>query len=413
MRPPVLSSVAIGIDTLRSNPLRTVLSTLGIIIGTAALVAVLSLGDGMERMGRDEIARTTDVQTVVLVPVQSEEIDGVTVPRTDYPVFTPDDAADAARTLPNAIAVHLSVTGAAIVEGPRGGRRSASVMATLAGAGDFLSLDFAAGRFFTPIEASHDALVVILSWRLASELSEGGSAESLLGQSVRLQGHPRRVIGVLARRRMERDRSAFVPLRAARVAMAPALRPRVPVLMLKAGSVEALPALQTGAEDWLARRYGRWEGRVKIETSQGRLEQVRRGMLVFKLFLGAITGISLVVGGIGIMNVLLASVAERTREIGVRKAIGARPGDVLVQFLAESVAISGLGSLLGVALGVTSAYGITAMVRARSEAPLYAAITPGTVLVAVLLAVLVGIAFGTYPALRAARLSPIDAIRND
>jgi putative ABC transport system permease protein len=413
MRLPALSSVAIGIDTLRSNPLRTVLSTLGIIIGTAALVAVLSLGDGMERMGRDEIARTTDVQTVVLVPVQSEEIDGVAVPRTDYPVFTPADADDAARTVPNAIAVHLSLTGATIVEGPRGGRRSASVMATLAGAGDFLSLDFAAGRFFTPIEASHDAPVVILSFRLASELSDGGSAESLLGQSVRLQGHPRRVIGVLARRRMERDRSAFVPLRAARVAMAPALRPRVPTLMLKAASVEQVAALQGGAEDWLARRYGRWEGRVKVETSQGRLEQVRRAMLVFKLFLGAITGISLVVGGIGIMNVLLASVAERTREIGVRKAIGARPNDVLVQFLAESVAISGLGSVLGVALGVTSAYGITAIVRARSEAPLYAATSPGTVLVAVLSAVLVGVAFGTYPALRAARLSPIDAIRND
>jgi len=413
MRLPALSSVAIGIETLRSNPLRTVLSTLGIIIGTAALVAVLSLGDGMERMGRDEIARTTDVQTVILLPVQSEEIDGVTVPRTDYPVFTPDDAEDAAGTIPQVTAVHLSLTGAAIVEGPRGGRRSASITATLAGAGEFLALDFAAGRFFTPIEATHDAPVVILSYRLATELSESGNTESLLGQSVRLQGHPRRVIGILARRKIERERSAFVPLRAARVAMAPALRPRVPILMLKAGSVEQVPALQSGAEDWLARHYGRWEGRVKVETSQGRLEQIRRGMLVFKLFLGAITGISLVVGGIGIMNVLLASVAERTREIGVRKAIGARPRDLLFQFLAESVAISGLGSALGVVLGVGSAYGITAIVRSRSEAPLYAATTPGTVLVAVLSAVLVGIAFGTYPALRAARLSPIDAIRND
>lgn len=413
MRLPALSSVAIGIETLRSNPLRTVLSTLGIIIGTAALVAVLSLGDGMERMGRDEIARTTDVQTVLLLPIQSEEVEGITIPRTDYPVFTPDDADDAASTIPQAVAVHLSCTGGAIVEGAHGGRRSATVTATLAGAGDFLSLDFAVGRFFTPIEANHDAPVVVLSYRLASELSAGGSAESMLGQSVRLQGHPRRVIGVLARRKMERDRSAFVPLRAARVAMAPALRPRAPTLMLKAGSVEEVPALESGVEDWLARHYGRWEGRVKVETSQGRLEQVRRGMLVFKLFLGAITGISLVVGGIGIMNVLLASVAERTREIGVRKAIGARPNDILLQFLAESVAISGLGSALGVILGVSSAFGITAIVRARSEAPLYAAISPGTVLVSVLSAVLVGIAFGTYPALRAARLSPIDAIRND
>lgn len=160
--------------------------------------------------------------------------------------------------------------------------------------------------------------------------------------------------------------------------------------------MERVAEAQAAGEDWLARRYGRWEGRVRVETSAARLEQVQRGMNTFKLFLGAITGTSLVVGGIGIMNVLLGSVTERTREIGVRKALGARPRDVLLQFLAESVAIAGLGSAIGVLIGITAAYGITALVRARSEAPLYAAFS-----------------FGIYPALRAPRLSPIDAIRHE
>ena len=149
-------------------------------------------------------------------------------------------------------------------------------------------------------------------------------------------------------------------------------------------------------------------------TSAARLAQAQQGLLLFKLFMGAITGISLVVGGIGIMNVLLAAVTERTREIGIRRAVGARSRDVLLQFLAESVAITGAGSALGAALGLGSAFAITAIIRARAEgAPLQAAITWETLVVAVTAAVLVGLIFGLYPALRAVRLSPIDAIRHE
>ncbi|MBX9929142.1 MAG: FtsX-like permease family protein [Gemmatimonadaceae bacterium] len=166
-------------------------------------------------------------------------------------------------------------------------------------------------------------------------------------------------------------------------------------------------------QEWLANRYGRWERRVKVETSASRLEQAQRAMLTFKLFMGAITGISLVVGGIGIMNVLLASVTERTREIGVRKAIGARRRDLLYQFLAESVAISGFGALIGLALGIGVTTVVTAIVRARTEAALQPGFSLSSLLVVAVSAIGVGIVFGIYPALRAARLSPIDAIRHE
>ena len=144
-----------------------------------------------------------------------------------------------------------------------------------------------------------------------------------------------------------------------------------------------------------------------------RIDQARQGILIFKMVMGAFAGISLIVGGIGIMNVLLAGVTERTREIGIRKAIGARQRDILLQFLSESVAISGLGSVLGVALGLAGAFTATAIIRSTADAPLHAAFTWGTVAVAALVSVLVGLAFGTYPALRAARLSPIEAIRHE
>lgn len=407
-----ISSVGIGLDTLRVNPLRTVLSTLGVIIGVASLVAILSLGDGMEKLGRQEIERTTDVQTVALTPQTTEEIDGQTVPRSDFPVFTPDDANEL-RRLPGVDGVSLTLQGSGVAEGPGSTRRPVTVVASLASNAQFQRLEFAGGRYFTEVEAERNASVAVLSNKLARELSDNGEVDRVLGMTIRLNGEPRRVIGILNAFRGERARLAYVPIRSARSVLPPTGRPRAPAIFLKAASVEEVPAVQAIGEDWLARRFGRWEGRVKVETSAARLEQVRRGMNTFKLFLGAITGISLVVGGIGIMNVLLASVTERTREIGVRKALGARPIDVMMQFLAESVAISGIGSGIGVVIGVTAAFAITAVVRAQSDAQLYAAFSGQSLLVVAIAALAVGVTFGIYPAMRASRLSPIDAIRHE
>jgi putative ABC transport system permease protein len=179
--------------------------------------------------------------------------------------------------------------------------------------------------------------------------------------------------------------------------------------------VEVVDTVRVRVERWAAARLGAgWKDEASVETSSPmRLDQARRAIQVFKMVMGAFAGISLVVGGLGIMNVLLAAVTERTREIGIRKAAGARQRDILIQFLAESVAITGAGSVLGVVLGLGGAFAITAVIRSASDAPIYAAATWQTVGVAAIISVVVGLAFGTFPALRAARLSPIDAIRHE
>jgi putative ABC transport system permease protein len=221
------------------------------------------------------------------------------------------------------------------------------------------------------------------------------------------------MIGILPGQASDSLLRMTVPISSAEAAMVPSEWPRAPTLLVTASHVEEVEAVRSRVEQWLAAQDPGWPRGVTLTNNTARAKQARQGVLVFKLAMGAITGISLLVGGIGIMNVLLASVAERTREIGIRKATGARHRDILGQFLAESVAITAAGSIVGVLLGLALAFSITAIIRAQTEATMYAGFTWGTVAVAVIASVTVGLVFGMYPALRAARLSPIDAIRHE
>jgi putative ABC transport system permease protein len=171
--------------------------------------------------------------------------------------------------------------------------------------------------------------------------------------------------------------------------------------------------LRTHALNWLAEKYGMKVDKLDVEVGTERLENTRQAMLLTKLILGLLSGLILAVGGIGIMNVLLAAVAERTREIGIRKAVGARRSDIQTQFLVESVTVTFAGSILGFITGLLLAQAATAAFRFWSHAPIYPVIRLSTGLLAAASAVAVGIAFGTYPARRAAELSPVEAIARE
>jgi putative ABC transport system permease protein len=431
LSPVFLSSLRVGVDTLRANPLRTMLSTLGIIMGVGALVSVLSLGDGVEHYARRQIERTTDLQVINIAAERYHDVDGVPVANIDVPNFAVADVDELRRAVGqgNEVALYSLGMGLARTRADTAARGVQLVGGT-AGIQGMRDLAIEKGRFYTEEEGRGQAPIIVLSRPAANALvrpvpREGSrripppvgpltpAAAALIGDTVFVEGRPKVVIGILDADPEERQRLVYLPIGAAAELSANAFGVRPPALAVKVARVEEATQVRQRAEQWLKQRFGSWEGRVSVSTNRSRVEQVEQGMLIFKLLMGALTGVSLLVGGIGIMNVLLASVVERTREIGIRKATGAMQRHILVQFLCESVAISAAGSLFGVALGLATSFGVSAIMRARTNALVYAWVSPSTIIVAVLASVLVGLTFGLYPALRAARLAPIEAIHRE
>lgn len=407
------ASIFVGLDTLAANPLRTGLSTLGIVMGSASLVAVLAMGDGLERYVRAQIESTTDLQAIALTPQLTRQVEGQRLLRADTIHLGIPEAQGLIRGLTGVGSATLTLSGAAELTPTRAGGPHAAEITAIWFQGGSGPARIASGRIFSAPELASADPVAIVSDTLARSLAGDGTSAGALGVTFPLNGAPFTVVGVLARRSMGEHAMIVVPFGAARLAIPPDLRARTPSLLIASAAVEGTTPLRRAIEARLTTLYGNWTGRMTVASNSSRLEQVRQSMLVFKMVMGAITGVSLLVGGVGIMNVLLAAVAERTREIGIRKAVGARKRDILIQFLAESVAIAGAGSVLGLLLGLGGAFGTAAVIRARTDALVYAGFSWASLAVSALAAILIGLSFGCYPALRAARLSPIDAIRHD
>ena len=187
-----------------------------------------------------------------------------------------------------------------------------------------------------------------------------------------------------------------------------------PDITMKAFKAEEIPEIETGLKSWLDEAFTEGSDAFIVSTNRARVEQFSQGILLFKLIMGAITGISVLVGGIGVMNVLLISVTERTKEIGIRKATGAKKKDIVLQFMAESVTISFVGCVIGWIVGILGIFIFVPIVNAYTEIGQFqAAIGAGTVMAILIIALIIGVLFGTYPAWRAAQLTPVDAIRHE
>lgn len=411
-----MANVAVGFDALRIHPLRTFLSVLGITIGCAALVATLAVSDGLLAFARDVIRRESSVQVVTVAPRRSLWRDGQWMPVHDFPVFGRDAVESLRRHAGSDVVAMLSLSGRTTVR-LAGRERRAHLSLGTAAMPDFGAVDVGTGRFFAEMEVVANAPVVLVNHALARELLPGRDPYALVDREIHVGGHRRRVIGVLAPARFEdRDEPSFsviAPIGAARALLAGGEARPAPVIRLLAPSVEAVESVHDAAVDWAARRYSRWAERVQVSMGLENLRRVEQSILLLELFVGALVGISLLVGGIGIMNVLLASVAERTREIGIRKSVGARRADIAAQFLTEAVAIALVGACAGVVLGMAIAFVVTVGFQQLAGVAVRPVLSPAAVLAATLSSSGVGLLFGTYPARRAAALPPVVAIAQE
>jgi putative ABC transport system permease protein len=278
-------------------------------------------------------------------------------------------------------------------------------------------MTLADGEFLSDTDQANRSLVVVLGSSVAETLF--GSTSGVVGQRVRMNGQPFKVIGVLESKGgtgfLNQDDQVFVPLSTALYRLTGGTRFRgsnvISQINLKAYNSKVVDSVVTEVTQAMRQLHGTVEGAddFTVTSQEATLQTATAVTDTLSIFLGGIAGISLLVGGIGIMNIMLTTVSERTHEIGLRKAVGALRQDIMMQFLVESMVLSLLGGIIGVALGA----GIASLMGSIqiSGTTIQPAVGLDSVLLATLFSMAVGLFFGIYPATRAARLQPVEALR--
>ena len=398
--------LVVALQAIRVNALRSFLTTLGIIIGVGAVIAMVALGEGAQRRVEEQIqAMGTNVLTIR--PGQSM-FGGIR-----------DGAARARLYDEDAEALHDQTLGTLLIAPEIQQRQQISylrwnssheVLGTWPEYLEVQNIELALGRMFDEGEVQGRRRVAVVGWQVPNELET--PAGLLLGRTIQVRGIPFEVIGVLdeqgeASPWSQPDERVYIPLSTAQYRVFGG-RDRLNSISVKVLNEEAMDGAYADIDRILRREHRIPPGEdadFSIRNSAQLLESFNETQQTFTYLLGGIAAISLLVGGIGIMNIMLVSVTERTREIGIRKALGATRMNIMLQFIIESLALCTLGGFLGVGAGVGSAELLS------RTAGWETAVAPTAVAVALLFSAGIGLFFGIWPARRAALLDPIDALR--
>lgn len=402
----IFNSFTLAFANIRSNLFHTFLSVLGIVIGVASLVSILSLIDGMEKLAREQISSTTSLNAIILQTNLYKNVNDVRIKRDTIQIIDYDhyQKLKSILTKPAKGVFRTSLAGEAKLTDSL----SIGVYAwTSAGA---IQDDTAkvSGAIFQATDVDQKRKVVVVNKAFFKATKYKNEAQ-LIGKKINFLEWELEVIGIVPEPKIKTPQIYF-PISLLSLAD---LESHTPTVYFDVEKTEDISTLKQEITSWLTKNYKQSDDNFIIQTNDFRIDQTTKAFLVFRIVMGLIVGISVIVGGIGVMNVLLISVTERTAEIGIRKATGANRKDIILLFLAESITVSAFGSFLGLVLGVLGTMGIIPIVRAVTEVPFQAAYTVNTFILISIISVLVGIIFGTYPAIRASRLNPVDAIRHE
>ncbi|HWQ12271.1 MAG TPA: ABC transporter permease [Roseiflexaceae bacterium] len=411
----IAESIRIAFASLAANKLRAALTMLGIIIGVGAVITLLALGGAIQDLVTRELQGLGSNLIFLFAGTNSPEQNRRVPPR-----LTNEDVAALADPLnvPAAAAVAAQLTRSALLVAG-GASYDGRVAGVTANYPQVRSAQVAEGLFFDQGAVDARSRVAVLGADVREALFPG---EDPLGRRIRINDVSFEVIGVMERKGgnfgPSEDNQVYVPLSTAQLRLFPsrpgAQRTRVDVSVVYVQAVDerSIDAAIEQVTETLRRRSNLTfqDNNFTIVTQEDLVASFGTITGALTAFLGAIAAISLLVGGIGIMNIMLVSVTERTREIGLRKAVGARRRDIRMQFLVEALVLSLTGGVLGIALGFALSAVGTLLLRGFAPGA-EARVQPGAVLLATATSLAVGLVFGLYPALRASRLNPIDALR--
>ncbi|MEN6436869.1 MAG: ABC transporter permease [Anaerolineaceae bacterium] len=401
-------SIVEALESLNANKLRSGLTILGIVIGVAAVVAMLGVGQGAQNTITNSISGIGSNLLFIFPGNMTEEVRNVQ-PLTINDVNALQDTLEA----PSIAAVAPSISGSVTVTFGR-----EKVTTTVEG----ITPDYALvrnyivteGEFINSEQQLGKASVALLGPDVAEKLF--GRTDGIVGETVRIEGQPFRVTGILESKGGgsfgSQDNIVMVPITTAQARLIQRNRDRVDVIYISATSADAVNQASEEVAQILRNRHRTAIGAddFTIFSQQDFVSTAKTITGVFTIFLGGVAAISLLVGGIGIMNIMLVSVTERTREIGLRKALGARKKDILIQFLTESSLLSLFGGIIGIIFGWLIAF-VIGKIAAANNTPFTPTIGIDAILLATIFSTAVGLFFGIYPANRAANLEPVEALR--
>jgi len=399
-------SILIAYEGLRANKLRAILTMLGIIIGVGAVIAMVSLGLGMQQKVQNSIA-SLGSNLLIVSPGAASSPGSVKSAAGSNITLTSQDAKAIEQQITGVKYVAPTVSSMyQIIFGKENWNSKVQGVTT-----DYLaiqSLKIAAGRVFTTSEDDSRARVAVVGQTVVTNLF--GNVNPV-GQNVRVGKAPFRVIGVLASKGQssmgqDQDDVVLVPLRTAQERLMGITY--VNSINVQAQSDTVLDQVQQDIIKLLRTRHHlavKADDDFSVRNLTALMSTMQETTSTLTLFLGSVAAISLLVGGIGIMNIMLVSVTERTREIGIRKALGATYNNILLQFMIESIVISVTGGLFGICLGIVGAYVVSYVAGWTTV------ISSAAIIAAFSVSVMIGLFFGIYPARKAALLDPIDALR--